>query len=95
MNNKTTYFLGIKYIQGQPNTYKGVFIDDELKQIILVNTGDVKEDKRIALEKLYGIVGKVTVYYLSSYDDYFMDVEYKNDPEFRKNVDYDIKNFEY
>jgi hypothetical protein len=92
---KPSYFLGIEYKDYKPNTtYKGVFIDRYLKghskQIISVNTGDAKADEELALEKLYDIAGEVSVTYQSSYDDYFMDFKYENDPEYRKQCDEEL-----
>mgnify|MGYP000920861242 CR=1 FL=1 len=86
------YILRVKYKEYKPSPYKGIIISDASlpkgkQDIVKVNTGSIELDERRALHQLYDLVGEVDITYSSSYDNYFMDLDYENDPETRASVD--------
>lgn len=88
------YYLSIDYEGFNTKSYKGVVIcetkDGQSVEIVRANTGSPELDERRALHQLYDLVGNVDVHYLSSYDDYFMDLGYENNPEFKAEADKDL-----
>jgi len=89
------YLLSIDYDEGDSKSYRGVVIYDSnvepWKELVRVNTGSPQLDEKRAMRKSHDLIGEVTVYYMSSYDDYFMDFDYENDPEYRALVDEDMR----
>ena len=85
------YFLSIDYDEGNTKSYRGITIKDyddgKTVEFVRVNTGSPQLDEKRALRKLFELVGNVEVCYLSSYDNYYMDLDYENDPEYRAEVD--------
>jgi len=85
------YFLSIDYDEGDTKSYRGVLISDykdgKSVELVRINTGSLQLDEKRAFRKLSELVGNVEVCYLSSYDNYYMDLDYENDPEYRAEVD--------
>ena len=73
------YYLVVDYDEPDVQTYRGIKIfknnGDEDIEIIRINSGDIKLDEELSLDALSEIAGEVNVSYLSSYDDYFMDLK--------------------
>jgi hypothetical protein len=89
--NDIMFYLSVDYNEGKINTYNGVVItkteNDIRKEIIKINTGNIEKDEEVAMYAISDLFGEVDIYYMSSYDNYLMDVQYETDPEFRKDVD--------
>jgi hypothetical protein len=86
------YYLTVNYIECDTKTYEGISIHknngNEDEEIIRINSGDIEEDEDLALAVFCEMVGEDTnIRYLSSYDNYFDDLQYENDPVFRAEVD--------
>lgn len=83
-----TYYLSVDYEEFKPETYKGVCILDfnlprSEREILRVCTGSVELDARRAVKKLKEIIKdeEYEIRYLSSYDNYLLDLEFCNNPE--------------
>ena len=85
------YLLSIDYDEPDSKTYRGVVIydseKDEWEEVVRVNTGSPQLDEKRALRKFHKLIDNAVVYYLSSYDHYFMDFDYDNDPKVKAEVD--------
>lgn len=85
------YLLSIDYEEGDSKSYRGVVIYDSnvepWKELVRINTGSPQLDEKRAMRKSYDLIGEETVYYLSSYDNYFMDFDYDNDPKVKAEFD--------
>lgn len=94
------YYLGVLYEEGDTSTYQGVFIDkdenNKSERIIFSNKyNDVEKDIEDAMDCLDEFIDEdISVTFLSSYDNYYMDLEYENDPEVRAEIDAIGKEFE-
>lgn len=82
------YCLVVNYEEFKPNTYKGITIEriNEMGKPEKVLTVNTKKERKVnvkklnkdvekALNQLYDLVGEVQVEYLSSYDNYLMDID--------------------
>jgi len=89
------YFLSIDYDEGDTKSYRGIVIKDyedgKSVELLRVNTSSPQLDEKRALHKLSELVGNVKVCYLSSYDNYYMDLDYENNPEYRAEVDKGVR----
>ena len=84
------YLLSIDYDEYDVKSYRGVVIyDGKIKELVRVNTGNIQLDEETALDELFEMIKKdeYDIQYMSSYDHYFMDYDYENDPEYRADVD--------
>jgi len=85
------YLLSIDYEEGNTKSYRGVVIDDSSVtpwiELVRVNTGSPQLDEKRALRQLRKLIKDADVYYMSSYDNYFMDFDYETDPVYRADVD--------
>jgi len=91
------YLLSIDYDDFNVKSYRGVVIsdskNDKIIELVRVNTGDIKLDEEVAIDKLFDVINEeeCDIHYMSSYDHYFMDLDYENDPEYRAEVDEDMR----
>jgi len=87
------YLLSIDYDDFNVKSYRGVVIsdgnNDKIIELVRVNTGDIKLDEEVAIDKLFDVINEeeCDIHYMSSYDHYFMDFDYENDPKYRAEVD--------
>lgn len=90
MNNES-YFLDVAYNEEKTSTYNGITISKSLEgvstEIIKINSGNIDIDEKIACNTLYSMYGKVDLFYKSSYDNYFQDLEYETNPEVKNEID--------
>jgi len=91
----TTHYLCVDYEEFKPDTYKGVVISEtgnSKDELIRVFSGDLERDAQVAEQILNEMTGGYyNVVFSSTYDSYFDDVEYTNNPEFKKLVDEEYK----
>ena len=87
------YLLLIDYDEPNSKSYRGVVIYDSSvepwKELVRVNTGSPAEDEETALERIFDVIDEeeCEISYMSSYDHYFMDYDYENNPETKAEVD--------
>lgn len=81
----TEYGVHVDYIEGDLKTYKGTFVTRDMKEIFRCNIGDYKKDYELCSMFVWEFTNEFDRF--SSCDNYEMDLDYENDPEYRADVD--------
>ena len=94
--NRIKYWLSVDYDEEDViNSYRGIEIHEDKILRVKINSGNIKLDEDLAIHILNNIIedddDNSTIQYMSSYDNYFMDLDIENDPVLKAEVEKNAK----